>query len=105
MNGQFALDAILTKAFHENFVDLAKLPSRGKRAQCGVSTGHIAGYKELRQNHIRRIRMYLGVARVAQDSSETTLCFLTMTMRRLMSFMKTQKKPHREFRSLEEGCF
>lgn len=47
MDGQYALDQIITKAFHENKVDLGKLQVEENSRNVASLQGHIAGYKEL----------------------------------------------------------
>lgn len=73
MNGQFALDAILTKAFHENFVDLAKLQVEENGRNVASLQGHIAGYKELVRIISEEFVVSPGWLNVAQDSSENDI--------------------------------
>lgn len=47
MDGNFALDAIITKAYHELGEDLAKLQVEDGGREVASLQGHIAGYKEL----------------------------------------------------------
>jgi hypothetical protein len=72
MNGQFALDAILTKAFHENSWTWRSSKSRKTGAMWRLYRVTSQAIRNS-SNHIGRIRSVTGWCAVAQDSSENDI--------------------------------
>lgn len=79
MDGNFALDEILTKAFHENNVDLAKLQVEENSRNVASLQGHIAGYKELVKIISEEFTVSPGWCAVAQDSAEADIVLPDMS--------------------------
>lgn len=79
MDGNFAIDAILTKAFHENNMDLAKLQVEDNGRNVASLQGHIAGYKELVKIISDEFLVSPGWCAIAQDSAENDIVLPDMS--------------------------
>lgn len=79
MNGNFALDAILTRAFRENNVDLATLQVEDNGRNVASLQGHIAGYKDLVKIISEEFVVSPGWCSIAQDSAEEDVILADMS--------------------------
>ena len=79
MDGKFALDAILTKAFFENNQALAKLQVEESGRTVASLQGHIAGYKELVKIISEEFIVSPGWCSVAQDNAQEDIVLPDMS--------------------------
>lgn len=109
MDGKFALDAILTKAFHENNVDLAKLQVEDNGRSVASLQGHIAGYKELVRIISDEFIVSPGWCTIAQDSADEDLVLADMSDEAIaelnadaMNLIKNSEQWDKVLRRIEE---